>query len=96
MRELLLWIVQKWPLIINKVDVCIHIYSLDELVVQEASFRLKEQLLQQEKHLIKSQNEWLSTELQTKSEQLLTLRKEQASTVSDLETRLSQKEEEVC
>ena len=69
---------------------------LDELVVQEASLRLKEQLLQQEKTLLKSQNEWLSSELQSKSEKLLSLRKEKASSVSGLEATLTQKQEEVC
>lgn len=56
---------------------------------------MKEQLLQQEKSLLKSQNEWLSSELQSKSEQVLSLRKEKASCQSELENKLSQKQEEV-
>ncbi len=79
---------------------CVHTYSplssLDELAVQESSLRLKEQLLQQEKTLLKSQNEWLSSELQDKSEQLLGLRKEKVSSLSELESKLSQKQDEVC
>ena len=68
---------------------------LDDLASQEASQRLKEQLLQQEKQLVESQNKWLSTELETKSTQLFELRKEKASTVADLESKLNFKEEEV-
>ncbi|XP_064382187.1 nucleoprotein TPR-like isoform X2 [Halichondria panicea] len=69
--------------------------TLDELAVQESSLRLKEQLLQQEKTLFKSQNEWLSSELRDKSEQLLSLRKEKVSSLSELESKLAQKQDEV-
>ena len=69
---------------------------LDELASQEASLRLKEQLLQQEKQLVESQNRWLSDELEAKSTQLLELRKEKANTVAELEGKLNSSQEEVC
>ena len=68
---------------------------LDDLASQEASLRLKEQLVQQEKQLVESQNRWLSTELETKSTQLLELRKEKVNTVSELESKLNASEEQV-
>ena len=68
---------------------------MEELAGQEASLRLREQLLQQEKQLVKNQNDWLSRELQTKSEELLQLRKEKGETVANLEGRLAAKEQEV-
>ena len=68
---------------------------LDDLASQEASQRLKEQLLQQEKQLVESQNRWLSTELEAKSTQLFELRKEKANTVAELESKLNFSEEEV-
>lgn len=68
---------------------------LDDLASQEASLRLKEQLLQQEKQLVESQNRWLSDELEAKSTQLLELRKEKANTVAELEGKLNSSQEEV-
>ena len=70
-------------------------YRYDEVITQEASLRLREQLLQQEKQLVKNQNEWLSQELQSKSDQVLQLKKERASTMTDLESKLSAKDQEV-
>ncbi len=63
--------------------------------MQESSLRLKEQLLQQEKTLLRSQNSWLSSELQSKSEQVLTLTKEKVASQADVEAKLTQKQEEV-
>ena len=68
---------------------------MEELAGQEASLRLREQLLQQEKQLVKNQNDWLSRELQAKSEELLQLRKEKGETVANLEGRLAAREQEV-
>ena len=71
-------------------------HRLDDLASQEASLRLREQLLQQEKQLVKNQNEWLCRELQARSEELFQLRKERATFVGDLEGRLASREQEVC
>lgn len=68
---------------------------LDELASQEASLRLKEHLVQQEKQLVESQNRWLSAELEEKSTQLLELRKEKTNTVAELEGKLNSSQEEV-
>lgn len=57
--------------------------------------RLKEQLLQQEKQLVESQNRWLSAELETKSTQLLEVKKEKVNTVCELENKLSSSEDKV-
>ena len=52
--------------------------------------------MQQEKQLVKNQNEWLCRELQARSEELFQLRKERATFVGDLEGRLASREQEVC
>ena len=44
---------------------------------------------------MESQNRWLSDELETKSTQLLELRKEKANTVAELEGKLNSSQEEV-
>ena len=43
--------------------------------------QLREQLFEQEKKLLQSQNEWLNTELNSKSEILLKLQKDRVSNV---------------
>ena len=44
---------------------------------------------------MESQNRWLSTELETKSTQLLEVRKEKVNTVGVLESKLNGSEEQV-
>ena len=68
---------------------------MEELAGQEASLRLREQLLQQDKQLMKNQNDWLEKELQGKLEELLQLRKEKGELVANLEGRLAAREQEV-
>ena len=71
------------------------VYRLDELVVQDASLKLREQLLEQEKNFIASQNQWLSEELKQKSDELLQLKKERASLVTSVESATTVRDEEV-
>lgn len=61
----------------------------------ESSLQLKERLLEQEKELLMTQNEWMTQELESKSETLIQLRKERSSTVGELESQVATKEEEV-
>ena len=68
---------------------------LDEVVSEHSGLKLKEKLLEQEKDLLRTQNEWLTQELESKSETLVQLRKERSSKVGELEADLSTKEEEV-
>ena len=68
---------------------------LDDLISEDSGLKLKEKLLEQEKDLLKTQNDWLTQELESKSEQLIQLRKERASTVGELESQSSTREEEV-
>ena len=62
---------------------------------QESSLRLREQLLAQERRLVGEQNGWLSEELQSKARELLAVRRERATTVATLETRLTTSQQEV-
>ena len=49
------------------------------LVSFDISLQLREQLFEQEKKLLQSQNEWLNSELNSKSEILLKLQKDRVS-----------------
>jgi hypothetical protein len=68
---------------------------MDELMAGESALQLKEKLLEQEKDLLMTQNEWMTEELGSKSEQLIALKRERSSTVGDLESQLASAEEKV-
>ena len=68
---------------------------MDELVAGESALRLKEKLLEQEKDLLMTQNEWMTQELEGKSKQLIDLKRERSTTVGELECQLSSNEEKV-
>ena len=68
---------------------------LDELVSQEASLHLREQLFGQEKSLIQEQNHWLSAELENKSSEVLLVRKEKDALQADLNGKLISRDQEV-
>ena len=68
---------------------------LDELMTQEGALKLKEKLLEQEKDLVVTQNEWLTQELNSRSEQLIQLRKERVTTMANLNSQVAIKDEEV-
>ncbi len=70
-------------------------FRLDDLASEGASLRLQQQLLEQEKGMVKTQNTWLSQELQEKSEEVLRLRKEKASVTAQLESKVAMKDQEV-
>ena len=75
--------------------IIIFYFRIDELVSEESAFKLKEKLLEQEKELYRSQNEWLNQELECKSRQLNQLLKERSGAIGELESQLSAKDEEV-
>ena len=68
---------------------------LDTLVSQEASLRLREQLFSQEKSLIQEQNRWLSAELESKSSEVLLVRKEKDVLQADLQGKVISRDQEV-
>ena len=68
---------------------------MDELISGESALQLKEKLLEQGKQMLMTQNDWLTQELDSKSTNLIQLRKERASAVGELEGQLSSKDEEV-
>ncbi len=72
-----------------------YLSRLDELVSQEGALKLKEKLMEQEKDLVVTQNEWMSQELESKSTQLIQLRKERFTSMADLNSQISAKNEEV-
>lgn len=55
----------------------------------------KEKRLDQEKELLQGQVTWLSKELKTKSEELLSLSREKGSEILELKCSLNNKEDEV-
>ena len=69
---------------------------VDELIAGESALRMKETLLEKEVEVLKTQNEWLSQELDCKSDKLIQLRNERASVVGELESKVVTQEEKVC
>lgn len=69
--------------------------KLGELVSQESSTQLKEQLLSREKLLVQQQNDWLTKELELKNTQVFELKKERASILTEKEMLVTSKEQEV-
>lgn len=55
----------------------------------------KEKRLEQEKDLLQDQVTWLSEELKTKSEELLSLSRQKGSEILELKCSLNNKEDEV-
>ncbi|XP_067893509.1 translocated promoter region b, nuclear basket protein isoform X2 [Heterodontus francisci] len=70
--------------------------KLDELQVSEVSIKYREKRLEQEKELLMNQNSWLNTELKTKTDELLELRREKSNEILELRCNLENKKDEVC
>ncbi|XP_053098080.1 translocated promoter region b, nuclear basket protein isoform X1 [Pangasianodon hypophthalmus] len=68
--------------------------KLDKLEALEVSIKYKEKRLEQEKDLLQGQVTWLSEELKTKSEELLSLSREKGSEILELKCSLNNKEDE--
>ncbi|XP_071964047.1 nucleoprotein TPR-like isoform X2 [Antedon mediterranea] len=69
--------------------------KLDEIQSQDISGKYREKRLEQEKQLLMSQTEWLNTELKTKTDDLLSIRKEKSEIVLDLKGQLSSTTDQV-
>ncbi|XP_051869005.1 translocated promoter region b, nuclear basket protein isoform X4 [Pristis pectinata] len=70
--------------------------KLDELQVSEVSVKYREKRLEQEKELLMNQNSWLNTEIKTKTDELLGLRREKSNEILELRCNLENKKDEVC
>ncbi|XP_020609857.1 nucleoprotein TPR-like isoform X1 [Orbicella faveolata] len=68
--------------------------KLDQIQSQETSFKFREKRIEQEKELIQRQNKWLSEELNSKTDELVKLRKEKSSQVLELQSQLDERTEE--
>ena len=64
-------------------------------MVQDAALKLREQLLEQEKNFMASQNEWLSEDLNQKTDELLQLKKEKATLLTSVESTTTVRDDEV-
>ncbi len=85
-----------WWWYVPEVSVVVFIvHRMDELAASDSALRLKERLLEQERDLLGTQNEWLRAELEAKAEQLIELNKERSGTVGELEGRVARQGEEV-
>lgn len=69
--------------------------KLDELGSKESLYQLKEKRLEQEKDLLKKQNEWLDSQLKEKSEAFFSFQKEKSAKVQHLQSELDANNEEV-
>ncbi|XP_053469607.1 translocated promoter region b, nuclear basket protein isoform X1 [Ictalurus furcatus] len=68
--------------------------KVDQLEALEVSIKYKEKRLEQEKDLLQDQVTWLSEELKTKSEELLSLSRQKGSEILELKCSLNNKEDE--
>lgn len=77
-----------------------HHVASPSVVLGKLSFvslylQYKEKRLEQEKELLQGQVSWLTEELKTKSEELLSLSREKSSEILELKCSLNSKEDEV-
>ncbi|XP_072919390.1 translocated promoter region b, nuclear basket protein isoform X3 [Hemitrygon akajei] len=70
--------------------------KLDELQVSEVSVKYREKRLEQEKELLMNQNSWLNTEIKTKTDELVGLRREKSNEILELRCNLENKKDEIC
>ncbi|XP_028412966.1 nucleoprotein TPR-like isoform X2 [Dendronephthya gigantea] len=90
---------EEWKLMSEKVSNANAIQyeakaKLDELKSKETSYQLREKRLEQEKDLVTKQRDWFDSLLKKKSEEYFLLRKEQTSTITQLQTSLDAKIDE--
>ncbi|XP_033110270.1 nucleoprotein TPR-like [Anneissia japonica] len=69
--------------------------KLDEIQSHDMSAKYREKRLEQEKQLLASQNEWLNTELKTKTNDLLAVKKEKSEMVLGLQAKVTSMTDEV-
>ncbi|XP_018427815.1 PREDICTED: nucleoprotein TPR [Nanorana parkeri] len=69
--------------------------KLDELQSSEVSVKYREKRLEQEKELLQTQNNWLNTELRSKTDELLSVQREKGNEILKLKGSLENKKDEV-
>ncbi|XP_068096253.1 nucleoprotein TPR [Hyperolius riggenbachi] len=69
--------------------------KLDELQSSEMSIKYREKRLEQEKELLQTQNNWLNTELKSKTDELLSVQREKGNEILELKGVLENKKDEV-
>lgn len=69
--------------------------KLDELQSSEVSIKYREKRLEQEKELLQTQNNWLNTELRSKTDELLSVQREKGNEILKLRGALENKKDEV-
>ncbi|XP_007667180.1 nucleoprotein TPR isoform X1 [Ornithorhynchus anatinus] len=69
--------------------------KLDELQASDVSIKFREKRLEQEKELLQNQNTWLSTELKSKTDELLAIGREKGNEILELKCNMENKKEEV-
>ncbi|XP_075689568.1 nucleoprotein TPR isoform X2 [Rhinoderma darwinii] len=69
--------------------------KLDELQSSEVSIKYREKRLEQEKELLQTQNNWLNTELRSKTDELLSVQRLKGNEILELKGSLENKKDEV-
>ncbi|XP_033645246.1 nucleoprotein TPR-like [Asterias rubens] len=69
--------------------------KVDELQNQDMSVKYREKRLEQEKTHLTSQNEWLSQQLKSSTDELLVLRKEKSNQILELQGELNERADEI-
>ncbi|XP_068174893.1 translocated promoter region b, nuclear basket protein isoform X2 [Antennarius striatus] len=69
--------------------------KVDELEAAEVNIKYKEKRMEQEKELLQSQTSWLNEQLKAKSEEILSLSRENGNQILELKCKLENKEDEL-
>lgn len=68
--------------------------KLDELQCSEMSIKYREKRLEQEKELLQTQNNWLTNELRSKTDELLSVQRQKGNDILELKGSLENKKDE--
>ncbi|KAM4022992.1 nucleoprotein TPR isoform 2-T2 [Anomaloglossus baeobatrachus] len=69
--------------------------KLDELQSSEVSIQYREKRLEQEKELLQTQNNWLTSELRSKTDELLSVQRQKGNEILELKGTLENRKDEV-
>lgn len=78
----------------NKIKMELQL-KLDDIQSSEASVQHREKRMEQERELLEKKIEWLSAELKTKTEELLSTNREKGKEILDLQNSLKSSKDQV-
>ncbi|XP_064604367.1 nucleoprotein TPR-like [Liolophura sinensis] len=90
------WLNEEWKSLGEKLSAansakCEALAKLEEIQSQDVMAKYREKRSEQENEMLKQQVEWLKTELDKKSNDLMNIRKDQSSSLLELQSQLDEK-----